>query len=233
MSFNEDFTLIELEQIFNSLEYQDRLPAGPTAESGCDLNEDLNNILSSVRRIIHGATPSGVGNWFDAPSIGISGLHQQVVALQQASGVNLQTWTSVFNQGSGILDASDFDSDVRLPDSRTWFFNDGNGINPIMEVTNSGILARNIGQRIMFINPIKLEPGDILNFPTGFYTLGDPFNDRYLNLEVRVGGQVWAPGSGINEGNEQRRDYRENTNTSIITNRKISDNTRIDLRIYG
>lgn len=234
MSFNDDFTLLELEQIYNSREYQDRLPAGPVAESGCDFNADLNNVLSAVRRIIHGANPSGVGNWYDAPSIGISGLHQQVLDLQAVSGMmNLQTWTSVFNEGSGVLDASLFDPDVRLPDGATWFFKDGAGANPIMEVTNSGVQIRGLGERVVFKAVSKIDPGDTIVFPKGSYTLGDPAADDYPNLEVHVGGALWAAGSGVVSGDEQRRDYREASATSIISNRKINQGTRIDLRIFG
>jgi hypothetical protein len=234
MSFNEDFTLIELEQIYNSGEYQDRLPAGPGAESGCDLNADLNNVLSAVRRIIHGADPSGVGNWYDAPSIGLSGLHQQVEQLQAISGMMaMPTWTNVFTWGSGILDLSQFDADVRISDGGTWFFNNGAGTDPIMEVTNSGVQIRGLGDRVVFKAPSKFDPGDTITFPKGSYTPGDPAEDDYPNLEVNIGGALWAPGSGVVDGDEQRRDYRESTPTSIVTNRRIRKGTRIDVRIYG
>lgn len=231
--FNDDFTLVELEQIYNSREYIDGLPAGPGSVSGCDLNSDLNNLFSAVRRVIHGTSPSGKGNWYDAPSIGISGLHQQVLDLQAISGINLQTWSSVFNEGSGILNTALFDPDVRLPDGTTWFFNDGIGANPIMEVTNSGVQIRGLGDRVVFKAVVKLNPGDTITFPKGSYTLGNPATDDYPNLEVNVGGALWAPGSGLVDGDEQRRDYRESTVNSIVTNRKVNQGTRIDVRIYG
>lgn len=86
-NFNDDFTLLELEQIRNSREYQDQRLSGPGAESGCDLNADLNEIFSSIRRIIYG-NASGVGNWFDAVPAPLSDL-------VTASGVNQQNITNI------------------------------------------------------------------------------------------------------------------------------------------
>lgn len=174
-----DFTRLDLDQVFNSDEYQDQLPAGPGAQSGCDLNADLNNLFSAVRRILHGPA-SGVGRWFDAPSVSLSGLHQDVLDLQASSGV------------------------------------------------------MGAAHRVILEPDSNIKKGSEVVIPKGFtYTPSDPALDDYVSLEVRVNGQVWTPGSGVDNQDEQFRDYREVSPSSIVTNRRIRKNRRVDFRIFS
>ncbi len=246
MAFNDDHTLVELQQIDISREYQDQWEAGPQNEfidvSGfpdvADFNDNFNRTLSAIRRIIHGALPSGNGNWYDAPSIGVSGLHQLVIELQGVSGVSQQDWTSVYNVGSGILDMSLFDADVRIPDGGTWFFNDGTGANAIMEITNSGILIREVGFREILTFTTPFAAGATITVPNSrVYTEGDQVADQYRNLRMFYNGQLMSPGSGAVAGDEKRRDYQESSPTAIITNRQLQGSAnrpgRLEFHING
>ena len=246
MAFNDDHTLIEQQQIDVSREYQDQWEAGPQNEfidvSGfpdvADFNDNFNRTLSAIRRIIHGALPSGNGNWYDAPSIGLSGLHQLVIGLQAVSGASLQTWNSEFNVGSGILNVSTFDADVRIDDFQTWFFNDGTGANAIAEITNSGILMREVGFREIETFTATKTAGSTVTIPNSrVYTQGDEVDDQYRNLRVYYNGQLLSPGSGVVSGDEKRRDYRESTTTAIITNRPLQGSAgrpgRLEYHING
>jgi len=248
MAFNDDHTLIELQQIDISREYQDQHDAGPQNEfidvSGfpdvADFNDNFNRTLSAIRRIIHGALPSGNGNWYDAPSIGLSGLHQLVIDLQAVSGqaIESQTWTNVFNIGSGILDMSNFDADVRIPDNGTWFFNDGIGGSPIMEITNSGILMREVGFREILTFTTNFAAGATVTIPNGrVYTQGDEASDQYRNLRMYYNTGLLSPGSGVVAGDERRRDYREASTTTVVTNRLLQGSPgrpgRLEFHING
>lgn len=239
MSFNDDFTLIDLEQIQPSREYQDQHAAGPQNEGSgvCDFNDDHNRTISAIRRLIHGVG-SGNGNWYDAPSIGLSGLHQDIINLQLASGAEPHTWTEVFDTGSGILDTVAFDADIRLPDGRIWRFQDGAGANPIMEVSNSGVQIRNLGFREILEFTTAFAPGATITIPNDRqYTLGDDASNQFPNLRVFFNGQLMSPGSGVSSGDENRRDYREATATTIVTNRRLRANanrpSRLEFHING
>ncbi len=240
MAFNDDHTLVELQQIDISREYQDQWEAGPQNEfidvSGfpdvADFNDNFNRTLSAIRRIIHGALPSGNGNWYDAPSIGLSGLHQLVL------DSSMQTWTDVYNEGSGILDMSLFDGDIRIPDGGTWFFNDGTGANAIMEITNSGILIREVGFREIETFTATKTAGSTVTIPNSrVYTQGDEVTDQYRNLRVYYNGILLSPGSGVVSGDEKRRDYRESSTTAIVTNRQLQGSVgrpgRLEYHING
>lgn len=240
MAFNDDHTLVELQQIDISREYQDQHSAGPQNESidvsgipdVADFNDNFNRALSAIRRIIHGAVPSGNGNWYDAPSIGLSGLHQLV--LDSVS----QSWTDVYDFGSGILNMSAFDADVRIPVGGTWFFNDETGANAIMEITSSGILIREVGFREIETFTAAKAAGSTVTIPNSrVYTQGDEVTDQYRNLRVYYNGQLLSPGSGVVSGDEKRRDYRESSTTEIVTNRVLQGSVgrpgRLEYHING
>lgn len=242
MAFNDDHTLIDLFGIRSSFEYQDQHAAGPQNESlnasgipdVADFNDNFNRALSAIRRIIHGVG-SGVGNWYDAPSIGLSGLHQAILGVNTSG---MQTWTDAYNHGSGILDMSSFDADVRIPNGRVWSFNDGDGLNPIAEVTNSGMQLREVGSRQIQTITSNIAAGATIVVPNGAsYTPGDPITDQYRNLRFYVNTGLMSPGSGIASGDEKRRDYQEASSTSIVTNRKITASAgrpaRLEFHIMG
>jgi len=233
-TFNDDFTLLELEQILHSREYQDQHSAGPQNEGSgvCDANDDYNRVISALRRIIHGANPSGNGNWYDAPSIGLSGLHQ--LTLQNS----MPTWNAVFDSGSGILNVDIFDADVRFDAGRNWRFSNADGSVDTMIVSQSGALIRSLGFRELNEFTSNFAAGDTITVPNSrLYTLGDDAIQQYPNLRVFYNGQLLSPGSGVVSGDENRRDYREASQTTIVTNRTLKGTAskpgRLEFHING
>jgi len=224
MADNNPFSIDEQYQIRHSREYQDRYPAGAQAESGIDLTSDLNHVFSAIKRVIHGALPSGVGNWYDAPSIGISGLHQMVL------DVSTPTWNQVFDNSSGILNVDIFNASIRLNAGRNWKFTNGAGASPIMTVSLSGVTIRNFGQRQRYDVPTKINPGATITIPNaGSYTP----DSQFRNLKVYRNGDLLNPGSGITSANADFRDYREASATTIVTNSRIFADEILQFIING
>lgn len=217
---------IDLEQLRKSTEYQDQLSAGPQNETlGVDFNYDFNATLSAIRRIIHGANPSGNGNWYDAPSIGLSGLHQLV--LNNTS----TTWNQVFDNGSGILNVDIFHADIRFSPGRTWRFTNLTGTTDVMIVSTSGVEIRQLGRREKAVISVQQNPGATLTIPnSALYTFGD---SKFRNLRVFRNGQLLLPGSGVVLANEEFNDYRELNSSQIVTNIKLKVDDIIQYHING
>jgi len=224
----EVFSKIDLEQLRRSGEYQDRLAAGPQNEDTAivkDFNHNFNSALSAIRRIIHGNLPSGVGNWYDAPSIGLSGLHQIV------AGLNSQTWNKVFDNGSGILNVDIFHADIRLDPGRTWRFTNTAGTIDNFIVSTSGVLIRQLGQREREILSAHVAQGVTRTIPnSAIYTFGD---SKFRNLKVYRNGQLLLPGSGLVVANENFNDYRELNASQVVMNIGLKNSDVIQYLING
>jgi len=166
MSFNDDFTLLDLEQIRNSREYIDELPFGPGAESGCDFNEDFNNVLSAIKRIIVGG--SGVaGNWYDNPAASIAEL------------------AAVSGQSSDIPCIDQFIGRTPPACDPTY----ANAFN----ITQSGNLTQAIGELDAIINNLVMSSGTSL---TAAYVAGSGILDMGMtqfptfNIQMASGNKV-------------------------------------------
>ena len=163
---------------------------------------------------------------------GISILDAALASVSGAGGGGSSTWTQVFNNGSGILDTTSFNADVRLPDGRTWFFNDGAGANPIMMINNGQIYARNFGRRTYYQNPGpgNISAGTEIVIPNSI--LYTPESSG-INLEVYRNGVLLLPGSGAVQGNEEFNDYRESSVSGITLNDKLRPNEVLQFKVYG
>jgi len=204
------FTRVELEQIRNSREYIDGYLHGTHAESGVDLNSDLNHIFSAVRRIIHG-NPSGVGNWYDQVPKSLTELNNDVIALSGQIVDGDDTLTDVFNRGSGILDASAHDFDVTLGASTSWYMRDSTNAS-VYEVNDSDNFVRRLGRRHRLKLSSNVPKGGTLTLPTS-YTLDSEFR----NLQIYRNGLLMIPGSGISNSDEEYGHYRELNSTQVIS----------------
>lgn len=216
-------TRIELEQIRNSREYFDDLAFGSQAENGVDFNSDFNFAISAIRRIIFG-NASGVGNWYDSVPASLS-------ELAAVSGVGTkETWTEVFNNGSGILDASSFDIDITLGGSTTYFLSDSLGTK-LYEVNDSQNSIRNLGRRTFFLDINNdFNEGSTITIPDNIIYTPD---SEFRNLEVRRNGNVLLPGSGISSGDENYNDYRETSSSGIVINFKLKKKEVLEFRTFG
>ena len=172
-------TRAELEQIRNSRTYDDTLNLDHTAESGISLEDDLNFIFSQIRHII------GTTNWFDSVPASLS-------ELSAVSGMQTVTWQQVFNNGSGLLNLTNFDANITIPSGRTWKFN-----NDLMQIRNNQVLIRNKGRRERFSPDVNVGAGIEIIIPNGAtYTLGDL---KFRNLLVYRNGFLQSPGFDYNE----------------------------------
>lgn len=140
------------------------------------------------------------------------------------------TWTQVFNNGSGILDASAYDAVVNLGAGKSWNLKDSGG-DILHLASDTEHLLRRVGRRETYVPDAHLSAGDPITIPnSASYTTGDP---KYRNLQVYVGGALWLPGSGISSGDENYNDYREASATTIVPNWKIHKGSVVQFRIFG
>lgn len=201
------------------------------------LSGHLGNVLSFIGAELGDSAPTYTSTVYVPQSTPLEGAIGILdAAINTVSGLlgggGDQTWTEVYNEGSGILDTTNFDADVRLPDGRTWFFNDGTGSNPIAEFTNEQVFIRSLGRRTFYQNP---GPGNIaagteIVIPNSLTYTPDASG---INLEVYRNGVLLLPGSGVTSGDEDYCDYRESSVSGVVFNDKIRPQEVIQFKIYG
>jgi len=143
-------TRIEYDQVRSSREYIDGYTMGAlaTAESGVNLESDFGHTITQIREIMYGPDTSGIGHWYDKVPASLSGLlssvNQNAADIVTVSGIaSTPTLTIARDNGSGIMNVSAYDTDVRLGDNKTFFLGDSTGLNTIFSVTKDQIEARN------------------------------------------------------------------------------------------
>lgn len=210
------FTRLELEQVRGANLYNDAMVMGPHSESGVTHEEDFNYLISQIKII------TGKPNWYDTPIASLEELQSQIDALVVASGV-VGSWTEVFNNGHGILDADTYDPDIRLGTGRTLRIANENGSVDFLEVNSTASLIRNLGRR-EFVEILSNVPANIeILMPNGSqYTLGDV---KFRNLEVYRNGVLMLPGSG--------NDYIESSASGVKFAFPLKKKDIIQFRING
>lgn len=198
------------------------------------LNDEITSINTFLCRSTGQDNPTYTSTIFvpqgSCIASGISILDMKLAAVSGA--VSAPTWTNVFDNGLGILDTTNFDPDIRLPDGRTWEFNDGAGANPIMEITNAQIFARSLGRRSYYQQtPLSvLQAGTEIVIPGGLTYTQDPSG---INLNVHRNGVLLLPGTGVTSGDEEFNDYRESSTSGIVLNTKLRGEEVLQFKIFG
>lgn len=301
------YSRIEQVQVRSSREYLDQLDSGILAQSGVDLQSDLNHLFSSVRRIIYG-NASGVGKWYDSvpsslttldnasgilssridtnesnistnasnissntsaissnsssisslqtdvgnidsfigrgvgeslPTYSSSVYVSQSGSLEQAigeldnaiatAGVGAETWTEVFNNGSGLLDASTYNADITLGSSTSFIIRDSSG-NALYEINDSENSVRSMGRRERLKLGSNIPGGTTVTLPGGIAYTPD---SQFRNLQIFRNGALLTPGSGVVSTDEDFGWYRELNSTQIVLNFTLKSGEIIDVKSFG
>jgi hypothetical protein len=224
------FTRVELEQIRNARVYDDTLTPSPLAESGVDHSNDFDYVISQLKQVL------GTANWFDTPATtlshvaSVSGLwvtenelYQALIALS-GQMIGAETWTDVFENGLGILQASGYNAEVKLGVGKTWNIKDStNAI--IQKISDTENTALRFGKRAVYVAGAQINAGTEIVIPSALtYTLGDA---QYRNLMVFRNGTLQLPGSDANN------DYIEFSATGVKFNFAIRKNDILTFRIFA
>jgi hypothetical protein len=202
----------------------------PLAESGVDHSNDFNYVISQLKQIL------GTANWFDTPAATLSNiasvsgfwiteneLNQAIIALS-GQMIGAETWTDVFENGLGILQASGYNATINLGVGKTWNIKDSTSA-IIQKISDTENTALRFGKRATYIAGAQVNAGTEIVIPGALtYTLGDA---QYRNLMVFRNGTLQLPGSDANN------DYIEFSATGVKFNIDIRKNDVITFRIFA
>jgi hypothetical protein len=224
------FTKVELEQIRNARVYDDTLIPSPLAESGVDHSNDFDYVISQIKQIM------GTANWFDTPPAKLSQIasvsgfwvteNELAQALIALSGqmIGAETWTDVFENGAGILQASGYNAEIKLGAGKTWSIKDSTDA-IIQKISDTENTALRFGKRAVYIAGAQISADTEIVIPGGLsYTLGDA---QYRNLMVFRDGVLQLPGSDANN------DYIEFSATGVKFNFNIRKHDILTFRIFA
>lgn len=147
---------------------------------------------------------------------------------QLASVGSSGTWQQHFDNGNGTLVVDG------TPDASIQFIGDGKwtfgqpGSDTVF--SSSGVLIRALGHRVRTVLPSNLAAGSTVSIPNSLSYTPDL---QSRNLYVYVNGNLLMPGSGITSNNEDFRDYRELSSTSIVINEKWKSGWVVQYVIKG
>ena len=159
-------------------------------------------------------------------------LEQAIGELDNAittAGIGAETWTQVFNNGSGILDGTNYDIDMQIGSGKSFHLKDSNG-NSIYQLDDTNNSVRQLGRRYRRKLPTTINAGSTMTLPGSInYTVDSEFR----NLHIFRNGTLLIPGSGVISSDEDFGHYRELNSTQVVINVKIRATEVIDIRSFG